>query len=99
MAAENDGTASRTRLLARALGRVQGVGFRYWTRDQAERLGLTGAALNEPDGTVKIVAEGPQEAVEEFRLLLESGGTPGRIERLDATYSRATGEFTEFGVG
>jgi acylphosphatase len=99
MAAEDDGTGPRTRLLARALGRVQGVGFRYWTRDQAERLGLTGAALNEPDGSVKIVAEGPREAVEVFRQELESGRTPGRVERLDASYSRATGEFTDFGVG
>jgi acylphosphatase len=99
MAAENDGTAPRTRLLARALGRVQGVGFRYWAKDQAEQLGLTGAALNEPDGSVKIVAEGPRQAVEEFRQQLESGHTPGRIDRLDASYSHATGEFTDFGVG
>ncbi|EMY34641.1 acylphosphatase [Arthrobacter crystallopoietes BAB-32] len=97
--AENDKTGRRTRLLARVSGRVQGVGFRYWTRDQADRLGLTGAAVNQPDGSVKIIAEGSEEAVEVLRLELASGRTPGKVERLETTYSHATGEFSAFGVG
>jgi len=97
--AENDKTGPRTRLLARVSGRVQGVGFRYWAKDQADRLGLTGAALNQPDGTVKIIAEGPKESVEVLRLELDSGRTPGRVERLETSYSHATGEFSAFGVG
>ena len=48
------------------LGRVQGVGFRATTRDAAQRHGLTGWVRNEPDGSVALVAEGPDSAVEAF---------------------------------
>lgn len=39
-------------------GTVQGVGFRYWCWRQAEKLGLTGTATNNEDGTVCVIAEG-----------------------------------------
>src|ERR1700733_6084359 len=39
-------------------GRVQGVGFRWWTRSRALELGLTGYAANRPDGRVMVVAQG-----------------------------------------
>ena len=39
-------------------GRVQGVGFRWWTRARALELGLTGWARNTQDGRVEVVAEG-----------------------------------------
>lgn len=44
-------------------GSVQGVGFRYWTREEAEKLGLNGFVRNEPDGSVTAVIAGPQAAV------------------------------------
>jgi acylphosphatase len=99
MAIDDEVQRNRTRLLAIVSGQVQGVGFRYWAREQAEQLDLHGAAMNQPDGSVKVVAEGPKEAVEVFLARLDSGNTPGRVRNIDATYSRATGEFTRFGVG
>src|ERR1019366_10690502 len=45
-------------------GRVQGVGFRWWTRARALELGLAGFARNMDDGRVEICAQGPVEAVE-----------------------------------
>ena len=42
--------------LVRVTGRVQGVGFRYWTRDEARRLGLRGWVRNERDGPEAAVA-------------------------------------------
>ncbi len=44
-------------------GRVQGVGFRYWTQEEARRLGLAGWVRNEPDGSVKALLSGADEAV------------------------------------
>ena len=45
-------------------GRVQGVGYRFWTRNQALQLNLTGFVRNNPDQTVSIVAEGNPEALD-----------------------------------
>lgn len=49
-------------------GRVQGVSFRFWTREEAERLGLHGWVRNEPDGSVAALIAGPDGAV---TLMLE----------------------------
>lgn len=54
-------------------GRVQGVGFRASTREQARRLGLGGWVRNEPDGTVTIHAEGPEDAVARLVSWIGSG--------------------------
>ncbi|MBA1348087.1 acylphosphatase [Rhizobium sp. WYCCWR 11146] len=47
----------------RISGKVQGIGFRMWTRDEAVRLGLTGWVRNEEDGAVVAVIAGPDAAV------------------------------------
>ncbi|WP_164923995.1 acylphosphatase [Sinorhizobium fredii] len=53
----------RKAALVRITGRVQGVCFRVWTRDEAERLGLTGWVRNESDGSVTALVAGPDAAV------------------------------------
>ncbi|MFU0504596.1 acylphosphatase [Pseudaminobacter sp. NGMCC 1.201702] len=66
----------RKAMLVRIEGRVQGVSFRVWTRDEAERLGLTGWVRNENDGSVAALIAGSDAAVstmlQRFRL-----GPPG----------------------
>jgi acylphosphatase len=52
----------------RVTGREQGVSFRLWTRDEAERLGRAGWVRNEPDGSVAALIAGPDGAVS---LMLE----------------------------
>ena len=52
------------RLELRIRGRVQGVAFRWYAREQAQQLGVTGTVRNLPDGSVRIVAEGKREALE-----------------------------------
>lgn len=47
----------------RITGRVQGVGFRFWMRGQAQRLGLSGWVRNEADGTVAALICGPDAAI------------------------------------
>lgn len=54
-------------------GRVQGVGFRWFTRETATQLGLRGTVRNASDGTVEVVVEGPEAAIARLRSRLEEG--------------------------
>lgn len=54
-------------------GRVQGVGFRYSTVDQANRHGVTGWVRNMPSGQVEVFAQGPDVNVNEFLAWLAVG--------------------------
>lgn len=67
------------RALVFVRGRVQGVGFRWWTRARALELGLSGHARNLPDGRVEVNAQGPRSAVE--RLLELLGEQPSTHRR------------------
>jgi len=79
------------RRAATVTGRVQGVSFRYHTVRQAERLGLTGWVRNQEDGSVRLEAQGPQEAVEELLAWLQHGPPAARVDgvRVDAVETRA----------
>ena len=76
-----------TRLTALVSGRVQGVGFRYWVRQEAESLALTGSATNLPDGRVEVVAEGEREQCQRLLAVLRSPGTPGQVGEVTAQWS------------
>jgi acylphosphatase len=87
---------SLKRLTASAIGRVQGVGYRYFIVQKARRLGLTGWVRNEPDGSVRIVAEGEEAAL--AALLSAAGEGPGGavIRRVHHEIAAPTGEFDRF---
>ena len=55
-----------TRVHIVVLGKVQGVYFRQSTRQQALALGVSGWVRNRNDGSVEVVAEGPEAAIERF---------------------------------
>jgi acylphosphatase len=61
-------------------GRVQGVGFRWFARVSARRLGLNGWVRNRPDGTVEIAAEGPQEKLDQFLREMRRGPDAAHVE-------------------
>lgn len=63
-------------------GRVQGVGFRYFTQDAARREGLRGFVRNHDDGTVEAVAEGESEALERFERAIRRGPSRSRVEQV-----------------
>lgn len=79
-------------------GRVQGVGFRYWTRHQAIRLGLTGSATNLADGRVEIVAEGPRTACQALLERLEGPATPGSVTSVRYRWDPLQGRSETFWV-
>lgn len=64
---------SKVCIIAWVHGRVQGVGFRYTTQHEAQRLGLTGYAKNMDDGSVEIVACGESDQVEQLMRWLKAG--------------------------
>ena len=72
-------------------GRVQGVGFRWWTRARALELGLAGHAANLADGRVEVVAEGPRQACEKLLAELRSGSAPGSVQHVTERFSPARG--------
>ena len=75
--------SSHAAVRCRVYGRVQGVFFRASTAREAERLGLTGHALNLPDGSVEVLACGDRAAVERLRGWLLDGPPRARVERID----------------
>ncbi|MDX2007188.1 MAG: acylphosphatase [Meiothermus sp.] len=72
-------------------GKVQGVGFRFYTRKRAMEIGLAGYAENLSDGRVEVVAEGEAEDLEHLILHLRNGPRGSRVEAVDVQWSLATG--------
>jgi acylphosphatase len=71
------------RIHAVVRGRVQGVGFRASTADQARRLGLDGWVRNQFDGTVEVLAAGDDAAVDQLADWLKQGPRGARVAGLD----------------
>lgn len=66
----------------RVTGRVQGVGFRWWTRRTAEELEVAGSVRNCRDGSVEVKASGAPDAVERLRDALAEGPASARVEEV-----------------
>ncbi len=64
-------------------GRVQGVGFRWFTREAARRLDLAGWVKNRPDGAVEVAAEGSDDSIAHLRGELSQGPDGCRVESVD----------------
>ncbi len=86
------------RLHASVRGAVHGVGFRYFALQAAQSLGLTGHVANRYDGSVEVVAEGPEDRLEILLRQLREGPRSAIVEDVEVRWSRATGEFDGFDV-
>lgn len=73
----------RVAALARVHGRVHGVGFRAWTVEQAELLGLDGWVANRSDGTVEALVSGLPEAVDRLFDQMSHGPVAAKVERVE----------------
>jgi acylphosphatase len=83
--------AANVRMTAWVHGRVQGVGFRWFTRSVALELGLRGSASNLADGRVEVVAEGPEESCRRLLDALRSPQAPGRVDSVVDRWSEPRG--------
>lgn len=67
-------------------GRVQGVGYRSWTKKNAQQLGLTGWVRNRADGTVETVLCGPEEALATMCAQCKRGPLAAKVTRIDEAH-------------
>jgi acylphosphatase len=79
-------------------GRVQGVGFRWFTQAAAARENIHGWVRNLPDGRVEAGAEGEADAMERFERALRHGPPGARVDRLEIEHTVPGGRDTGFTV-
>ena len=84
------------RVKVRVYGRVQGVGYRYFTRRHAKALGLKGYVRNMPDGSVEVVAEGPRDKVEMLIEHLKEGPWLAEVRDVKVEYEEPKGDYDDF---
>lgn len=85
--------------IAWVYGSVQGVGFRYTTQQEAQRLGLVGYARNLDDGSVEVVACGEAENVNKLIEWLKAGGPrSARVDKVLTEPHQPDREWSDFGI-
>jgi acylphosphatase len=88
----------KRRVSFRASGRVQGVGFRAWAQDEAERLGVNGWIRNRSNGEVEGVAEGPATSVDAFVAWCAHGPRGARVEGCEVRDEVYVGDLMGFEI-
>jgi acylphosphatase len=79
-------------------GRVQGVAFRAFVREQATGFGLTGWVRNLPGGQVEVLAQGPDQALDEFAVRLRRGPFLARVDAVDAAFTEHDEVYRDFQI-
>lgn len=86
------------RLVAIVRGQVQGVGYRWFVQREAARLGLDGWVTNQYDGSVEVVAEGPDAALGELVLMLWEGPLGAAVGGVTVRHEPARGNVAGFTI-
>jgi acylphosphatase len=79
-------------------GRVQGVGFRYATCAQAEKLGLKGWVRNLPDSRVEALFEGDIADLETMLAWCQKGPALARVKNVEVSWNKAITQYSRFEV-
>jgi acylphosphatase len=87
---------ARVRLLIK--GRVQGVGFRFSTVDEARRLGVTGWVRNTYEGDVEAVAEGLRDRLQQLVTWCHAGPLGALVTHVEEQWLPFAGEFDAFRI-
>lgn len=86
------------RLEAIVSGRVQLVMYRDFAQRKARKLKLVGEVQNLPNGTVRVIAEGPRERLETYLALLHKGPLLARVDAVAPVWKEAQGVYTAFSI-
>lgn len=81
----------KTNRTIRIIGIVQGVGFRWFVKEKAEKLEISGYVGNMEDGTVQIEAEGTKKNLEKFTEEVKRGTTSARIHQITVKSGKVKG--------
>jgi len=68
--------------MIKVIGDVQGVNFRYFTKKEAEKLGLSGWVKNEHDGSVSVFVQGNHEGCQKFIEWAREGSPMSAVENI-----------------
>jgi acylphosphatase len=79
-------------------GRVQGVGFRFFVENAAQRESIQGYVRNQHDGGVEIVAEGDADAMLRFEMAVRRGPAGARVDDVDTVDVEPSSRFAGFRV-
>lgn len=90
--------AEKIQLHAWVAGTVQGVGFRYFVRQQAATLPITGWVRNVSDGRVEVLAEGMRPVLESFLVALRRGPSGSSVTEVIVDWKPASGLWNVFSI-
>ena len=79
-------------------GRVQGVFYRAYTKEEAQKYGITGWVRNLSDGNVEVVAEGKEESIKKLIEWCRKGPPYANVRKVDVIWEEYTGEFADFSI-
>ncbi len=85
-------------LYAKVYGRVQGVGYRYFVKDNALDLNLTGCTRNLIDGSVEVLAQGREDNLQKLIQLLKKGPFLAKVEKLELIFRKPIVSYENFSI-
>ena len=80
------------------IGRVQGVGFRWFVENEASRLGIAGWVRNRQDGSVEVLAAGSKTQLDSLYEVLNRGPRAARVDRVEVSEAEVTNDLKSFRV-
>ena len=86
------------RIMIKITGRVQGVSFRFYAKQKADELHLTGFVKNNPDDSVDIIAEGKRSELEKLSAWAKNGPEFSTVIQCETAYGQYSGEFSSFEI-
>lgn len=89
---------AQKRVHAVITGRVQGVFFRAYTKEEADKLGLVGWVRNRPDGSVEALVEGEVPAVDRMVEWFHSGSPHAKVALVKVAEEKPVGECRSFEI-
>jgi len=86
------------RVHLKIIGQVQGVFFRAHTQEKAEELGVKGWVANDADGTVSVVAEGPENKINDLIDWCHGGPSTAQVDKVEINRLPYMEEFDDFHI-